>query len=854
MANVKTWFGKLNRLRRRWLYSALLTLSCVLCLWLNPLLAMGHEPVTMQLAQATLEQGQQLYQSGDLVEAAQVLEQVSTTTTNPTEEVLVLRNLALVYQQLGEWAAAETAIAEAQSVLDENALSNENALQAQVLDVQGGIQLDQGQGKAAITTWQQAIDIYQDLDDFAAQTATVVNQSQAMQQLGFHRQAIATLQPIVAVLEPAPASLTKAVALRTLGDSLIQAGNAVEAKTVLQTSLNIAETLPNAAAVSAATLSLGNLNAALGETAAALDHYREADNSQASPLVQVQAQLNQFNLLTPAEQVRQARSHWAEILATLNILSPSQATLYAKINLAQSLIALPVAGNPSPRQIADILVSTIQQAQTIGDRRSESFATGTLGHLYETQEQWSAATDLSKSALALAQANNAADITYRWQWQLGRIYKAEKQTDQAIAAYSNSIDTLQRLRTDLVAINPAVQFSFQESVEPIHRELVSLILDPSREATPNELETARETIEALQLAELDNFFREACLDAASVEIDQLDQRAAVVYPVILSDRLEIILSLPNQPLTHVATPINATDLNLEIEQLQQFLVLRVGNQYLPHAQQLYDWLIRPIRAELSTSEVDTLVFVLDGELRNIPMAVLHDGEQFLLQAYSLALTPGLQLVNPQPLPSQTLRVLTAGLSEPRLGFSALPNVVDEVTQIQETVPTAAVLLNNSFTVNALTNSLTTVGSPIVHMATHGQFSSSNEDTFVLTWNDRLNINTLNNLLQMSELNDNGPIELLVLSACETATGDKQAALGMAGMAVRSGARSTIATLWQVNDEATAELMSALYEQLSDKQITKSEALRQAQLKVLQNPQYRQHPYYWSSYILVGNWL
>jgi len=854
MANVGTRWGKLTRHWRRGVYTVLVALSFGVCLWLSPVQASTPAPPARLLAQATLEQGQQLYQAGDLSGAAQVLEQVSHQASSPTVAVLALRNLALVYQQLGQWAAAETAITEAQSLITANSLPQADRLRAQVLDVQGGIQLDQGQGEAAITTWQAAIDRYQEMADAEAAIATTVNQAQAMQQLGFHRQAIATLEPIVAALDSVPDSLTKAVALRTLGDSLIQAGNATDAETALQTSLRIAQALPHEAAARAAMLSLGNLQAALEETATALDLYRDADHPGASPQTQVQAQLNQLKLLAQTQQVSQARSLWPATLALLNSLPPSQSTLFGKINLAQSLITLSVSDDPTPRQIADILATTLRQAQALGDRRSESFATGTLGHLYETLGQWSDATTLSQSALALAQEINATDVTYRWQWQLGRIYKAEKQTEKAIAAYSDSVSTLKQLRTDLVAVNPAVQFSFQESVEPIHRDLVSLILDPSREATADELETARETIEALQLAELDNFFREACLDAASVNIDQLDQRAAVVYPVILSDRLEVILSLPNQPLQHYATTVSADELNQTIEALQQFLVLRVGNQYLPHAQQLYDWLIRPLTPELSASAVDTLVFVLDGELRNIPMSALNDGEQFLLEQYSLALTPGLQLVNPTPLQSQALRVLTAGLSESRLGFSALPNVIDEVNQIQLTVPTAAVLLNETFTVKALSDSLAVAGSPIVHMATHGQFSSSNDETFVLTWNDRLTINTLNDLLQTSELNENGPIELLVLSACETATGDKQAALGMAGMAVRSGARSTIATLWQVNDEATAELMTALYQQLEDQQITKAEALRQAQLTVLQNPKYRQHPYYWSSYILVGNWL
>lgn len=850
--------GIMNRYGRRLIYGLLAALSCGLCFWLSPVQATTAGPATgaapQMIAQATLEQGQQRYQAGDLPEAARILEQVADTASTPTEAVVALRNLALVYQQLGQWDAAETAIAEARTLLVTNAPSNQDLLTAQLLDVQGGIQLDQGQGEAAIVTWQQSIDLYTELDQPLAVAEATINQTQAMQQLGFHRQAIATLQPIVADLATQPDSLAKAVALRTLGDSLIQAGNATEAEVALQESLAIAQALPNPAVASAATLSLGNLKAATGDTEAALSYYQDANSANATPPVRVQAQLNQLGLWAKTGQANEVRSRWADVLTSLNALPPSQSTLFSKINLAQSLIPLPVSSNPTPRQIADLLAATISQAQTLGDRRSESFATGTLGHLYETLEQWPEAADLSQKALVLAQDINATDISYRWQWQLGRIYKAEKDTEKAIAAYSSSVGTLKRLRTDLAAVNPAVQFSFQESVEPIHRELVSLLLDPERTATDQDLTAARDTIESLQLAELDNFFREACLNAAEVDIDQLDQRAAVVYPVILGDRLEVVLSLPNQSLKHYASPVTATDLNQTIEQFQQFLVLRVGQQYLPPAQQLYDWIIRPIAADLSSSTIDTLVFVLDGELRNIPMAALNDGTQFLLEKYNLAVTPGLQLVNPQPLQSQSLRVLTAGLSESRQGFSALPNVVEEVNQIQSTVPTAAVLLNDTFTAQALSDSLTFEGSPIVHLATHGQFSSSNEDTFVLTWNDRLNINTLNNLLQTSELNENGPIELLVLSACETATGDQQAALGMAGMAVRSGARSTIATLWQVNDEATALLMSELYGQLGDRQINKAEALRKAQLTVLENPQYRRHPYYWASYILVGNWL
>ena len=849
------WLGR--RWRSRLVYALIVGLSCLAC-WLpsvqaNPDKLALDQPAQI-IAQGSLEQGQQLYNDGQLQQAAQVLQQLVDTASSSQEQVVALRNLALVYQQLGQWEGAAAAIAQAQSVLTTTSIPDQSLLLAQLLDVQAGLQLDQGQGEAAIVTWQRSEALYTQLNQSDVAIQAQINQAQAMQQLGFHRRAIATLRPVIKALTSQPASLNTAVAQRILGDSLLQVGSFPEAQAALETSQAIAQQLSSPGLASAVALSLGNLKAALGNTEAALIHYNEVDNINASPLLRIQAQLNQLSILAKTGQLSQVQAIWPRILTNLNTLPPNQSTLFAKINLAQTLIELPVTANLDPRTLADLLVVTWQQAQALGDRRSESFAMGTLGHLYERLEQWSDAINLSRSALALAQEINASDITYRWQWQLGRLYKTQNQLDKAIAAYRNAVDILQELRTDLVAVNPAVQVSFQSNVEPIHRELVSLLLDPNRGVTPDDLDNARATIESLQLAELDNFFREACLDTVSVNIDQLDQRAAVVYPLILADRLEVIVSLPDQPLRHYTSPVSEVDLNEVIENLQQLLVLRVGRQYLPFAQQLYDWMMRPIVTDLVASDVDTLVFVLDGELRNLPMAVLHDGNQFLLEQYSVAYTPGLQLVDPQPLQNQSLRVVTAGLSEARQGFSALPNVVEEVKQIEATVPATAVLLDDEFTLQALQRSLTFEGAPIVHLATHGKFSSSNEETFVLTWDDRLDITTLNSLLKTSELNQNGPIELLVLSACQTATGDKRAALGLAGLAVRSGARSTIATLWQVNDAVTAMLMSQLYDNLTNPQLTKAEALRQAQLTVLQEPRFRQHPFYWSPYVLVGNWL
>ena len=263
-------------------------------------------------------------------------------------------------------------------------------------------------------------------------------------------------------------------------------------------------------------------------------------------------------------------------------------------------------------------------------------------------------------------------------------------------------------------------------------------------------------------------------------------------------------------------------------------------------------MLAPADPLLAQQSVHTLVFVLDGFLRNLPMAVLHDGEQFLVEKYTIALSPGLQLLPPiseQPLDiANHPRTLTSGLSEERPGFTALPNVATEIEQVKDLVPTQ-VLLNQSFVKSNLQTRLRRIPPTIVHFATHGQFSSKVEDTFLLTWDNRLTIQELETLL--TGQGDRHPIDLLILSACQTARGDDRATLGLAGMAVRAGARSTLATLWSVSDASTAELVTDFYQKLTH-QTTKAEALRQAQLALLHSQNYA-HPYFWAPFVLVGNW-
>ncbi|MEI2582664.1 CHAT domain-containing protein [Scytonema sp. PRP1] len=311
--------------------------------------------------------------------------------------------------------------------------------------------------------------------------------------------------------------------------------------------------------------------------------------------------------------------------------------------------------------------------------------------------------------------------------------------------------------------------------------------------------------------------------------------------------------MPQKPLLHYATAVPLSQVETTLKQLRQTLTEPdTQAEAKSLSQQVYNWLIKPAATELAQTKVRTLVFVLDGSLRNIPMAALYDGKQYLIEKYSIALTPGLQLVNPKPLQEKQLKAIAAGLTESRPGFSALPNVKREIEEIRSFVP-SSILLNKQFTSSALQNQINSLPFRVVHLATHGQFSSKAEETFIVAWDDRIYVKQLNNLVRTRDTARPEAIELLVLSACETATGDNRAALGIAGVAVRAGARSTIASLWNLNDESASELMSKFYQELGNKALTKAEALRRAQLALLQNPKY-QRPRYWAPYILLGNWL
>jgi filamentous hemagglutinin family protein len=301
---------------------------------------------------------------------------------------------------------------------------------------------------------------------------------------------------------------------------------------------------------------------------------------------------------------------------------------------------------------------------------------------------------------------------------------------------------------------------------------------------------------------------------------------------------------------------------------------RFGNTFLSPAQKLYDYLIRPLEAGLSTTEINNLAFVMDDGLRLLPMAALHDGEQFLVEKYSIGMMPSFSLVNTSSyVPPSENRLLAMGAST-FVDQNDLPAAPFEVELITKQIwQQGDDFLNQDFTVENLIAARDRQNYGIIHLATHGEFLPGNRENSYIQFQDRR--------LPLSEIQTLGlndpPLELLILSACRTAYGDRSAELGFAGLALASGAKAAIGSTWYVSDEGTLSLMTQLYEELKTAPI-KAEALRQAQLAMLHGevriedhhlvtkdlriplPEELQylsdrtftHPYYWSAFTLVGN--
>lgn len=666
---------------------------------------------------------------------------------------------------------------------------------------------------------------------------------------------------------------------------------------------------------------LGNLYSAQHDSNQANNYYTQAaklaGNDQALAL---RIKLNSARGLTPSEHLESLKNLRSEFEKMA--ISAEKIRLY--LNLGEQARVLGEEGLSLAYDVfenARISSVNIQQSS-----RLQAESLNALASLYEDQKRFDESLRLTWQALALMQNSQERDLLFTLEWRQGRLLRQIQQIEPARSAYQRAVEHLEIIRQDIPVDYQNGKSSFRETLEPVYLGLADLLLQQAKHETgeiqQKDLKTARDTVELIKQTELEDFLGGRCTveSARHASIEEMDDKTAIIYPIILPHRLEILVGT-KKGLSQFVLPVEALALNTQVQKMARNL----RNKVPANMPKLYNWLVSPEEALLKEQGIETLVFVPDGALRLLPMSALFDGKQYLIEKYAVATSPGLTLFDPKPFQRKTYSTLILGMSNPggvveklpapvvsgfihlddntdtQIGAPAetdsketensrslsekgrglrelvrknhgnvaelmrsaefiagvkeqlkLPGVKQEVNALSQQLGVNKLLLDNNFTIAHFKEEVMLSPYAIVHIASHGVFGSNAENSFLMSYDDLLHIDDFEMLLKSDKF-EKEPIELLTLSACQTAEGDDRAPLGFAGVALKSHARSAMGTLWPISDEAAFNLMTHFYRNLTEKKMTKVKALQQAQLVLLKETDMK-NPFYWSPFILVGNWL
>lgn len=556
----------------------------------------------------------------------------------------------------------------------------------------------------------------------------------------------------------------------------------------------------------------------------------------------------------------------------------------------------------SDDKILNLLNQAVLSSNNLQSERLQSYSNGALGHLWECRGDNKQALKYTQNAIIAADSKlSSKDSLYLWEWQAGRILEKENQKEQATASYQRAFDILENIRNDILTAERDVQFDFRDVVRPLYRTLAQSRLEllykgaVSEKGRTEELSKVVNTIDALKLAELQNYFGNDCVLSAlnPKQVGELlkddsfkFKNTAFLSSIILDGKTGMLLQLPDQTTQfrwiqdlnqQDANKIVSSDtLEKTIQKFRKSLIdaKKVFEYDTTTAAQLYDWIIRPFAENLKPDDIKTLVFIQDGFLRSVPMAALYNSQEkkYLVETYAIATTPSLRVTAPKLRARGVQKALILGLTKEATidgkSFPALKSVESEVKSLQTLFPNSVPLIDTNFISKNFQNKLEKTTYPIVHVASHAQFGIIPEDTFIVAGkneatgkNEKLSINQLENSLRKLN-NKPSSVELLALTACQTAVGDDRATLGLAGVALQVGVKTAIASLWSVEDKSTSVLVKEFYTNYRNAGMSIAEALQKAQIKMIsakKSPSkdiitIYDNPAYWAPMIIIGNWL
>lgn len=696
-----------------------------------------------------------------------------------------------------------------------------------------------------------------------------------------------------------------------LADALLRNGQIEAADEKLQVTYQ--KVIDNPAILSEIMLRFGHISAIRGHSEKAKDWYQQALQSakQRNDHAQMAVALIDLSKVSAdSSLLRQADEHiqqlndpelQQQLLISLAYQSAQQGQIQMAHQTLQSVLLKPVNTRLKSQALGQMgelyaLQQRYEEALQLTDQALLSDESADL------QLQWT--WQRARLLVAKNQLDQASLLVAKNQWDQDHLLAVKKQMDQVLVVYRSAAQQLERLRIDIPVVYHNGKSSFNQTFSPLYTDFIAILLQQAELVGAVQqqqiLSEVVQTWELLKTVELQDYFRNACAIKQRPKILALEVGTAMLYPMLLSDHLALVVRFSDH-IKAYSVPHHPEKISELVRHVSKTIYM--GKPILNDSQTLYQWLIAPVAADLQQHKVQTLVYLPDGVLRKIPFALLHDGQQYLAEQYALVTVPGLSLLADRSAEVNKMDILLAGMSkagpvveelmssslnlfgapteeqrslvkalQPRgLGIVdfesekikerggkrivqlrqklALPGVSIELESLSK-ISEVPVMENASFLRENFQQSIHQ-GHAMVHIASHGFFSGDPEKSFIMTYDHLLNMQQLAELFQNEAFHDR-QVEMVTLSACQTAEGDDRSPLGLSGVVVQAGVKSAIGTLWPVADKAAQQFFSDFYKLYQQPGMTKAKAMQQAQRKLLKNGEI-DHPLYWAPFVLVGEW-
>ena len=771
-----------------------------------------------------------------------------------------------------------------------------------------------GQPKAALEFYQQALNIWREIKNRKEEGGTLRNVGAVYRKLSEYGQALSHYQQALVINQEVGDQRAEGNTLNSIGLLYVNLGQPTKAIDFLQRSLAIAQFRKDLRDQSSILSNIGLAYKRLKELDKALQFYFQAFKlaQDTGDLGSQSVTLNNLASIALAEnKYDEAIDYFQTALQVVRKVGDriTEATILGNIGLVYKETGKKALAFANYQQ-------SLQLDRQAGNRRGESIVLSNMGSLMAEQEKFELAIYFYKLSVNVRESirkdirnlsredqgafkQSVADV-YRGLASIlleqGRVMEALQVLDLLkvqelqdylqdvkgnevtaqgiellpqeqtlskfiadIASQSTSLnDELDSLRK-LAKLNDAQRLRITE-IEKIQVEssqkIASLIDSSNVKAIENDLRQ-NAIADNLKLSSYKSLQERL---KGLIQTAKFPQKTALFYPLILGDRLELVLFTLDAPPVRRTVKVSRQELEKAIADFRSDLQDASSFDVKDSSKKLYQWMIQPIAADLQKAQIQTIIYAPDGQLRYIPLAALYDGNQWLIESYAINYITAINLfrLGSQVLsqPSVIAAAFSKGKYEFNVGdqkfvFSGLPFAGKEVEDLSTILPNTTKLLNSDFQRNTITD--VNQNYNIIHLATHASFVSGKhpEESFILLGNgDRLSLRDLKDLKFPN-------IDLVVLSACQTALGGPESGgeeiLGFGYQMQRTGAKAAIASLWTVSDGGTQALMKIFYGELHKEKSSKVESLRQAQLSMIRNPKSEfNHPYYWSAFILIGN--